>query len=248
MGPPARLEYQANAYQWGLSMGTNLKETGGFTPVIDTIVLDTSFITAAVYGKVWRYCQMRTGTCMASLQRMADELGMSRRTVMRHLKILVEKGYLEDTTPARRNRPHVYRDIGMTLSHTSTDKVGQSDLPGGSESHRRWVRESLEDTSKIQQDIDDDGRAETLAILCNFGVGITVAREIVGKHNSATIESWMTAAKSQPNLKNRAGYVIKGLRSGKSAIAPKLKEKVTPGWQRGKYDPSIPIEIDNGGS
>jgi hypothetical protein len=84
----------------------------GFTPVIDVLVQETGLITAAVYGVVWRYCQMEEGVCRASVARMARRLGIGRQTVHRHLKRLCELGYLEDTTPGRKCRPHVYRDTG----------------------------------------------------------------------------------------------------------------------------------------
>jgi len=55
---------------------------------------------------------MSTGTCTASLERIAGELGISYKTVQRHVKALVTDGYLEDLTPNLRNRPHQYRDTG----------------------------------------------------------------------------------------------------------------------------------------
>ena len=39
-------------------MSSFLTEVKGFTPVIDIVVKDTSLVTAVVYGRIWRYCQM----------------------------------------------------------------------------------------------------------------------------------------------------------------------------------------------
>ena len=93
-------------------MSTFLTDVQGFTPIIDVMVKELGLIPAAVYGRVWRYCQGERGVCQASLETLADEVGLSTRTVQRHLHALAEAGYLEDTTPDLRNRPHTYRDTG----------------------------------------------------------------------------------------------------------------------------------------
>jgi len=82
----------------------------GFTPIIDSVAQDVGLIQAAVYGIVWRHCEMDDHICRASVGRMADLLGVSENTVRRHLNALVEAGYIIDTTPDRRNAPHVYKD------------------------------------------------------------------------------------------------------------------------------------------
>jgi hypothetical protein len=84
----------------------------GFTPLFDVIAEKYGMVRAAVFGKVWRYCQMHNRVCRAKLETLADGLGVDRATVKRHLDGLCEDGYLEDKTPDLRNRPHVYRDTG----------------------------------------------------------------------------------------------------------------------------------------
>lgn len=91
---------------------TILAKVDGFTPVIDTVMKETSLITAVVFGRVWRYCQMETGVCNASLDRIANGIGLSRTTVMQHIKVLVDIGYLKDHSPDLRNHPHTYSDTG----------------------------------------------------------------------------------------------------------------------------------------
>ena len=92
---------------------TVLAKVEGFTPVIDSIVKDTgSYMTALVFGRIWRYCQMKDGVCNATLETIADGLEMSRTTVMNHAKKLVELEYLEDRTPGLKNHPHTYADTG----------------------------------------------------------------------------------------------------------------------------------------
>jgi len=102
---------------------TILANVDGFTPIIDGMVKDVGIMTAAVFGKAWRYCQMTDGVCKASQDRMADELGISRATVNAHISKLVEVGYLIDKTPELVGVPHVYADTGkanLSISFTAT--------------------------------------------------------------------------------------------------------------------------------
>lgn len=92
-----------------------LKDVGPWWPVIDAVVADVGLHAAAVYGRVWGDCQMHDGVCRVSLARIAEDVGLSRRTVQRHIKLLCEAGYLRDTTPGRRGAAHVYVDAGKVV-------------------------------------------------------------------------------------------------------------------------------------
>jgi hypothetical protein len=91
---------------------TILANVDGFTPVIDSLVEEMGLMTAAVFGRIWRYCQMEDGVCKASLESIGKWIGVDKATVMRHAKVLCDNGYLKDLTPDLRNRPHVYADTG----------------------------------------------------------------------------------------------------------------------------------------
>jgi DNA-binding MarR family transcriptional regulator len=91
---------------------TSLAESGGWTPLVDGLTQDVGLLTAAVYGVVWRYCQMEERVCTASLDTIGRHLNIDRATVQRHLKKLCAAGYLQDLTPQRRNKAHVYADTG----------------------------------------------------------------------------------------------------------------------------------------
>ncbi|HTP00718.1 MAG TPA: helix-turn-helix domain-containing protein [Anaerolineales bacterium] len=80
-----------------------------FSPIFDEVSHRLGMSAASVYGVVWRHCQMREGICRASLRHMAHLLGCHETTVKRQLRRLIQSGYLKDTTPGLRNRPHVYR-------------------------------------------------------------------------------------------------------------------------------------------
>lgn len=91
---------------------TILTEVKGWTPLIHALVAKYGLITAAVYGRVWGYCQMSDGVCRASHERIADDLRLDRKTVLEHIRILVNDGYLKNLTPGMRNRPNTYADTG----------------------------------------------------------------------------------------------------------------------------------------
>jgi len=125
-------------------MSTILSHVKGFVPVIDIIIKDVGLITANVYGRVWRYCQMDTNVCTASAETIATELGLGTKTIRRHLAILCSHGYLKDLTPTLRNKPHTYADTGKVVieglleanspeqekQSESPTEVGQSDQAG----------------------------------------------------------------------------------------------------------------------
>jgi len=91
-----------------------------FTPMSDKIVRDHGLITAAVYGRMWRYSrQSKDSICSASQGKIADELGLSRPTVNFHVHILTEAGYLK-VDKIRRNNTNFYEV--MDVNETNTDK------------------------------------------------------------------------------------------------------------------------------
>ena len=97
---------------------TNLRKVP-YTPVMDTLIDEFGLVTAAVFGRVWRYCQMERGYCHAEQARIADELRLSRATVNRALDVLVKAEYLQDRTNAK----------GRTRIYVDTGKAGLQEFP-----------------------------------------------------------------------------------------------------------------------
>ena len=128
--------------------GSFLSDVKGFTPVVDALAEELGLIPAVVYGVAWRFCQMRDGVCHASLETIAKRVGISRRTVQRHIHELCTAGYLEDLTPERTHRPHRYRDTGKAqIVGLVAARVGATQSPtpeptGRTESPTRCDRES----------------------------------------------------------------------------------------------------------
>ena len=84
------------------------KNKNGFTFVPDEIINEIDLLTAVVYGKIWRYCQLKDGVCKASLSTMSSELRLDKRTIRARIRKLISSGYIRDLTPDLVHRPHVY--------------------------------------------------------------------------------------------------------------------------------------------
>lgn len=109
-----------------------------FTPLFDEITERYGIVTSAVFGYVWRKCQMEKGVCCASFQTIADDLNVSRKTIINHIKILANDGLVEDLTPDADRKPHKYlvKEIPQTReSNTLDDKVTRESLTPGGESN-----------------------------------------------------------------------------------------------------------------
>jgi len=89
---------------------TILAEVDGFTPLLDCLVQEFGVTTAAVFGRVWRYCQMKDEVCYASTQTLGKELELSPHTISSHLDKLVNAGYLEEIQ--RHGQPSLFKDTG----------------------------------------------------------------------------------------------------------------------------------------
>ena len=93
-----------------------IQEVSGFYPVFEALIDNyKNPITPVVFGIVWRYCLMEDQVCRASLETIGKKIGLDRATVMRHIKILCDDGYLRDLTPDLRNKPHVYVDCKLVI-------------------------------------------------------------------------------------------------------------------------------------
>jgi DnaD/phage-associated family protein len=103
-----------------------------FTPCPDVLVEKYSHTTALVWGKIWRYCQMKDELCRAAIKRLADDLGLTDDTIAKHIKLLEKGGYIKDLTPDVRHKPHEYIDTGKLRlrinlfmeEETGTEKLG----------------------------------------------------------------------------------------------------------------------------
>ncbi len=153
-------------------MSTFLSEVKGFTPVIDIMVKEIGLMPALIYGRVWRFCRMEDGVCTASLDTIAGYIGVSRKTVERHIKTLCDGGYLRDMTPDRRHKPHEYADTGKAKimgliaatgeTESPTPEIGKTESPtkSGPRSDTKSDLGKTESPIKIPSE-DSMGKKET---------------------------------------------------------------------------------------
>lgn len=135
---------------------TILANVKGFVPLIDTITKKHGVLVSAVFGRVWRYCQGEGQECTASLSTIGAELGLSYATVLRHVKLLVKDGYLEDITPGLRNHPHSYKDTGkaeIALSILAGETSALSQSEGALSLCKSALSQSASDSITV---IDED--------------------------------------------------------------------------------------------
>ena len=161
---------------------TVLMQVKGFTPLIDSVTKQCGVIVSAVFGQIWRYCQMDDDICKASHQRIADDLGIDRSTVMRHTETLVQAGYLEDLDVDVTNRPHRYRDTGKAGLEASLDsknggaKNHTSTPNGGAENHSKTGEGVVKSTTGVAEN-DSRGGTEPLRGVVNCNMKIDSLRE-----------------------------------------------------------------------
>jgi len=67
-------------------------------------------VGACVFARIAGYCDMEKHVCFASQENIAEELGVSRATVNRHIAELVSLGYVVDLgmEPRSYGRIHKY--------------------------------------------------------------------------------------------------------------------------------------------
>lgn len=126
-----------------------------FTPVPDEIVEKYGGMAGLVYGRIWRYTNGGLRDCTASVSRIARDLGLSRPTIQKHIKALINGKEIIDKTPDRRNAPHILnitKQLSLTLS-MGFDEIGvkKIDTKGkkGVKNFDSGCKESLhKDTSK----------------------------------------------------------------------------------------------------
>jgi hypothetical protein len=96
-------------------MSQKSKTPALWTPLYEPALIKYGLLGAAVFGEIWRYCQMGKRMCVASRSTIASNLGLTIRTVDKYLGLLSSGAfpYIKDLTPEVKNRPHAYIDTGQ---------------------------------------------------------------------------------------------------------------------------------------
>jgi DNA-binding MarR family transcriptional regulator len=187
--------------------GTFLSRVQGFTPVIDVLCEEMGLAPAAVYGVIWRYCQGPRGVCQASLETIGAHLGLNWRTVLRHIKHLVNEGYLEDLTPDLRNHPHTYADAGraeieglvqarvhrraLSNCHSAPCQNDRATPPALSKWQCDTVNLTVEDTREEIEERREEGDAATSAAVLANRLWLAARDVLKTEFPPATYNTWV---------------------------------------------------------
>lgn len=148
---------------------TNIKKAA-FTPLFQNVLDEHGITTAAVFGRVWQYCQMKRGYCHAEQETIAYHLGISRKTVNLALGVLVLNGYLSDVTLNKRGRTRIYKDTGkaggkiyedVTLLETEPvievviQSITKPETKGDTNIHKKEKKNNTTTTQNEVVDVDD---------------------------------------------------------------------------------------------
>lgn len=101
--------------------------SSGFIAAPEEIIQNPSLgpLAALLYGRIWRYCQ-GGGHCFASVETLADECGVSPRTISRWVSTLADEGYITVQSGKRSGKPN---SISTTRKWVMGE-VSQIDRPG----------------------------------------------------------------------------------------------------------------------
>lgn len=180
---------------------TVLTEVQGWIPLIDHLVQRYDLITASVFGRVWRYSQMWSGVCHASLPRIAGDLNLARSTVRKAIIRLVADGYLQDMTPDHNHgRPHIYRDTGKVIIASKFTAEIQPDPPlRETEGSGNGAKTPLRETEGTLRETEGYPSGKTTRPLRQSATNHNSNESEIKNHNSPSRASdwWWTEAKTQ---------------------------------------------------
>ncbi len=125
-------------------------EKGSFTTVPIKMVEGMDAQSQVVFMHICKYLNDE-GSCWPSMNRLAKDCGMSRRTVQRRIDLLVEKNVL--STEKRHREDGSYTSSLYRVVLSSTPSVRES-LGVVSESHMGGVRESQHELNLIELNLD----------------------------------------------------------------------------------------------
>lgn len=117
-----------------------------FTPIFDDIVQEYDLLAAAVYGYIWRKCQMGRGVCDAAQGTIANDLGVSKRTVIYRIEVLMKANLIIDTTPDLEGKPHSYVVQEMQTSNARDAQVSNQPMQ---EMHSTYARDAHQPMQEV---------------------------------------------------------------------------------------------------
>jgi hypothetical protein len=204
-------------------------EVSGFTPIFDGLVEQYGDETiAAVFGAIWRFCQMEDGVCKASLETISKTIGVDKVTVMRHAKTLCADGYLKDLTPDLRNRPHIYAETGRICMKSRLETVAQRNTTVAQRNVTVSKRNATVSQSQLNRVFNKDSKESE-----RFAAVIQKLSELGGGAINATtadfVNEWLPRHEDQ--------WIFLAIETSRKngARAAKYVDSVLSGWEANGY-------------
>lgn len=122
-----------------------MNEKRQYTPVFDDVLDTVGTIPAVIYGVIWRFCQMDSGKCTASLERIASRAGISKGNLKVHIKKLVDTKYLESELSPGKGVTYRLTELNLSPHPAQIKPATELNL-----SHKETLlRDSLRDSSEL---------------------------------------------------------------------------------------------------
>jgi hypothetical protein len=83
--------------------------SNNFICVSNFITKKYDIFAGIIFGYIWSKSQLKNGFCNVSYKNIADDLGISKKTIERKIAILIEADLIQDVSETRFNKPGVTR-------------------------------------------------------------------------------------------------------------------------------------------
>ena len=122
-----------------------------YTPVFDDLVPKFGTMGALVFGVIWRYCQMRDGTCHASYETLAGEIGVTEKTIRNHVAKLTKNGLIK-LHDRKNGGPYwitVSAELGSTRSNSDRNEIpDRVELNSGADRNEIPISNTKQETNR----------------------------------------------------------------------------------------------------
>jgi len=158
--------------------------------------------------------QKRSDACFASTKWLAEKLSVSERAILKTLKLLEEAGYILRSKSGKR------RVIVCLIDRLPKPKT----KPKSSSNKRQKVHPS--NSFYIEQKLHNTNPDVDVVIdaLKKEGIKPSVCHSLAKKYSRQRIREVINACRKQSDVKNKAGFIVQGLKSQWTFEAAKTEE------------------------
>jgi hypothetical protein len=180
-----------------------------------------------------------------SLATIAQQMGINIKSVRRSLVELEQRGLLTVTRIPGQSSEYCFSGFShAVVSHAmgqgtpkngSTPKNGRGSTPKNGRGVLPKMGDEEEDKEEHTKQVNDDGQAQltlkpsfnpvVMTLLQSAGIDAGMARQLSEHITSEEAQHWIDAAQARPGLRNRAAWIVAGIRRGDDP--PVTKKQLT---------------------